>query len=177
MIEEAPVGTEQVAQNGQGIPVSPPAVARAEQLMTDWGHRVGFLLGTTRQRLQNVTGSIRDAADRLDQPVSEQQSTNGVSSTPSSTPPTQPAQSTQQTSTTPGQQTGELMTQRAERLVDDFAQRVSTFAAATGLQIRRASAFVREDAEDMWAEAQSIRNQRSNTSPANTTRTPPVQRS
>ena len=173
MIEEAPVGTEQVARNGQGTSTSRPQVARAEQLMSNWGHTVGFFLGTTRQRLQNASASIRDAADRFDQPKLGQAFATGVASTTSST---QPGQPTQPASVTPEQQTGELVTQRAEQLVDSFAQRVGAFAAATSLQVRRVSAFVREDAEDMWAEAQSIRNQRRDTTPVNTTQTPPVNR-
>lgn len=47
--------------------------------------------------------------------------------------------------------------QRAEHLVDDAGQRLSLGIAVAGLQIRRTTALMREGVEDMWAEAQSIR--------------------
>jgi hypothetical protein len=38
-----------------------------------------------------------------------------------------------------------------------MTQRLSLFAARAGLQIQKATARAREGAEDIWAEAQSIR--------------------
>ena len=48
-------------------------------------------------------------------------------------------------------------THRAEEMVDRLAEKVAHFTAAFGRQILRLGARVREEAEDMWAEAQSIR--------------------
>ena len=155
MSQQPTIDTERAARNGATDSASqtPPSVARAEQLMTTWGHNIGFFIGMTRQRLQNAMTSIREEADRMDQPPQHAQSANGTSSSSSTT-------TAQGTPDHQGQTTTQIDTQRAEQLVDNFAQRVSTIAAATGLQIRRAGAFVREDAEDIWAEAQSIRDQR-----------------
>lgn len=134
-------------QTEQAVQTPPPSVVRAEQLMTNWGHRIGFFIGMTRQRLQNTMTSIRQ----------EPQSANGVSSSPTTTVQPTPAE----------RDKAQVVTQRAEQLVDGFAQRVGAFTAATELQIRRAGAFVREDTEDIWAEAQSIHNQRSHSAPVN----------
>ena len=48
-------------------------------------------------------------------------------------------------------------TERAEALVDRLGGRLGFFAGLTALQLRRATARAREEAEDLWAEAQSIR--------------------
>jgi hypothetical protein len=49
------------------------------------------------------------------------------------------------------------VTHRAEEMVDRVAGKVAHFTAAFGRQLLRLGARVREEAEDMWAEAQSIR--------------------
>ncbi len=48
-------------------------------------------------------------------------------------------------------------TQRAEEMVDRMGERVGYFASMAAQRIRVATARAREEAEDMWAEAQSIR--------------------
>ena len=52
-------------------------------------------------------------------------------------------------------------TERAEQVVDRIAQGIGRFAALAGLRILKIAALTREEAEDMWAEAQSIRRERS----------------
>ena len=47
-------------------------------------------------------------------------------------------------------------TERAEELADCMGQRLGYVTARLGLRIRQATARAREEAEDMWAEAQSI---------------------
>ncbi len=47
--------------------------------------------------------------------------------------------------------------ERAEQLVGAMGHRLSQWTSAAGLQIQRTTARVREDAEDVLAEAQSIR--------------------
>ena len=49
-------------------------------------------------------------------------------------------------------------TERAEQLLDGVGERVGRFAALAGRQIRRAAALTREEAEDIWAEAQQVRS-------------------
>ena len=65
--------------------------------------------------------------------------------------PTQAHDETEQPAT---QQPAE---QRAEEIVDRIGERVGYFASVAAQRIRVATARAREEAEDMWAEAQSIR--------------------
>jgi hypothetical protein len=46
---------------------------------------------------------------------------------------------------------------RAEELVDQFGERVGQFATLAGLRILQLAARAREEAEDIWAEAQHLR--------------------
>lgn len=48
--------------------------------------------------------------------------------------------------------------QRAERLVDNFSDWAKRYGAAAGKQVQRAAARAREEAEDIWAEAQALRD-------------------
>ncbi len=48
-------------------------------------------------------------------------------------------------------------TQRAEELVDRLAERAGQLTATWGRKLARFAARVREEAQDIWAEAQSIR--------------------
>jgi hypothetical protein len=54
--------------------------------------------------------------------------------------------------------------QRAEEMVDRIAERIGHYAQVFGHEVLRLGARAREEAEDIWAEAQHIR-QRSKTSP------------
>jgi hypothetical protein len=47
--------------------------------------------------------------------------------------------------------------QRAEELVDRLAERVSHYASVVGHKLAWLAARAREEAEDIWAEAQAIR--------------------
>lgn len=47
---------------------------------------------------------------------------------------------------------------RAEAAVDRLGERVGHFVSTAGHNLMRFTARAREEAEDMWAEAQSIRN-------------------
>lgn len=51
-------------------------------------------------------------------------------------------------------------TQRAEELLDGAAERAKQITPVVGLSIRKFTALAREEAEDIWAEAQEIRRSR-----------------
>ncbi len=53
--------------------------------------------------------------------------------------------------------THELPLDRAEALLDQMGQRLGQLASRAGRGLLRATARAREEAEDMWAEARSIR--------------------
>jgi hypothetical protein len=55
---------------------------------------------------------------------------------------------------------GDETVRRAEEVIDQVADRVGEFTTYLGRQILRLGARAREEAEDMWAEAQSIRRGR-----------------
>jgi hypothetical protein len=48
-------------------------------------------------------------------------------------------------------------TQRAEEIVDRLAVRVGNFTSVWGRRLLRVTSRIREEAQDIWAEAQSIR--------------------
>jgi hypothetical protein len=117
------------------------ATERAEELFNRMGQRVGILTALATQRLQRVATSIREEADRLDEPQSvAREHLNGST-----------AERTKEAR--------RQATAKAEQLIDQMGQRVSQFTASAGLQIQKAVARAREEAEDMWAEAQNIRHQ------------------
>ena len=57
-----------------------------------------------------------------------------------------------------GGRPGRPATERAEELVDRMGEGVGQLASLAGWRLLRAAAFVREEAEDVWAEAQSLRH-------------------
>lgn len=50
-------------------------------------------------------------------------------------------------------------TERADELLSRVGQTAGIFASLVGMRVARVAAFAREEAEDMWAEARSIRHQ------------------
>lgn len=49
--------------------------------------------------------------------------------------------------------------QRAEDLLDTWGRRLGVFAATVGSQVQKAAARAREEAEDIWAEANALRKE------------------
>lgn len=62
--------------------------------------------------------------------------------------------------------------QRAEELVDRWGEQVGQYVSALGHNILKWAARAREEAEDIWAEAQALR-QRSQTANAQSQSAPP----
>jgi uncharacterized membrane protein YccC len=114
-----------------------PGIERAEHALSRAGERIGRLVGQAGLRIQRAARSLREEADRMDEPASAQQKNERPAR---KAPESLPA------------------TARAEELVDRLGQRMSHWATVNGLQARRAMARLREDAEDMWVEAQEMRN-------------------
>jgi hypothetical protein len=50
----------------------------------------------------------------------------------------------------------QLPTERAEEIVDRLGQQLSNLASQAALELQRAAARMREEAEDMWAEARDL---------------------
>ncbi len=122
-----------------------PPVARADELLNNLGRRIGFFAGLAGQRIQSTAVNMREQTRRMDQP----EAAAGEKSS-------QPARAQTEESAQPET---EKATAKAEELVEGMAQRLGLFAALAGLQIQKTAARVREEAEDLWAEAQNIRNE------------------
>jgi hypothetical protein len=75
------------------------------------------------------------------------------------TSPDQSAQLSEQ-ATAQTEEQNKPVTRKAEEKLDDLAQRLSSLTTTLKLNVQRTAARVREDAEDLWAEAQNIRHHR-----------------
>ena len=117
------------------------ATERAEEVFEQLGQRIGHLAVFARQRIQDAATAIKHEADQMDQPT------------------TTPAKKSSQSETAQAEEAGKPATERAEEMVDRMGQRLGHFTSLASLQIQRVVARAREDAEDMWVEAQNIRNQ------------------
>jgi hypothetical protein len=120
-----------VSQNSEGA-TSPTAVERAEQLWENMEQAIKTFATHAGQSVWQTTTSLPQKLNRTEQP-----------SSPSSGGSTEEAHAP--------------ATERAEQVVSAMGQRLSQWTAVAGLQIQRTTARIREDAEDMLAEAQSIR--------------------
>ena len=125
----------------QGEKPDQAATERAEEVFEQLGQRIGHLAVFARQRIQDAAIAIKNEADRMDQPT------------------TAPAKKSSQSETAQAEEAGKPATERAEEMVDRMGQRLGHFTSLASLQIQRVVARAREDAEDMWVEAQNIRNQ------------------
>jgi len=114
---------------------SATAVERAEELISRVEQRIGALPSLIGQRAQQATTRI---GEQVKQAGTHQEGEQAAQ-------PAQPEQPAME---------------RADHVVDEMGQRVGLIAAIVSLQTRKITARVREDAEDMWAEIQQIRNGR-----------------
>ena len=118
------------------------AVVRAEEAIDRAGRGIGLFAGLTVQRIQSAATSLQKRTNGKVQPKTEEEK------------PGQPAISQ-------AEEPAKLAQERAEKLVDAMGQHLGLFAAFVGFQIQKAAARVREEAEDVWAEAQNIRHENS----------------
>jgi hypothetical protein len=116
-------------------------------------HSIGFYAARTYLGIQNITHTTRQEADRLDQLKTKQIEPLEPSAQPSEQEPA------------PEEEEHQSRTSKAEAMIDDLAQRLSSFTAMAKLNFQRTTARAREDTEDLWAEAQSIRHHRNQPTP------------
>lgn len=120
------------------------ATTRAEELLDRTGQRLAIFALQTRQRLQETISSIRSEADRMDQPSQHNGETRNKAT-----------RTDQQASAE-----SSLGTERAEDIIDRWTQRIGATATISSLQVQRFMARMREEVEDIWAEAQEIQGRR-----------------
>jgi hypothetical protein len=115
-----------------------------EVLIDRMAHSLGFYAARTYLRIQSMARPAHEGANQQDQLKREQTETAD-----------QPAQSPEQ-----AEELSQSRTRKAEEMVDYLAQHLSSLTATVKLNFQRTTARVREDTEDMWAEAQDIRHHR-----------------
>ncbi|MBE3558627.1 MAG: hypothetical protein IMW89_05295 [Ktedonobacteraceae bacterium] len=115
------------------------AVERAERLMDDAEQYVRIFATRSSQQIQQAIVSFRERARQKEQPAEQ-----------AGSPPA--------ASAAPHEESEQPVMERAEQLTGDMEQRLAQWTAVVGLQMRRAAARVREEAEDLWAEAQHLRH-------------------
>ncbi len=108
----------------------PTGYARTEQVVNALGSRVGLWAGRVVGRMQRAAGALNQEADRMDTPGAEAQ------------PRDQPAE--------------HPTMKRAEELVGKAGEYAKHWTVDGNVQMRRTFARLREDMEDMWAEARAI---------------------
>jgi hypothetical protein len=119
-----------------------PATARAQALLGNLGRRLDLFAAQAGQRIQHAAASIGEEADRIDQPS------------------TQPGEEAHLPTISRAEEEGKLVMERAEDLVDRLGHHLGHYLALAGFQIQRATARLCEEGEDLWAEAQNMRLQR-----------------
>lgn len=112
---------------------------RAEQALDTIGYQLGFLAGKAGQRFEQAVSTARASA-QLQAPDAGEEAHNG---SPSLLPP---EEATQQAFA------------RAEELMQLAEQRLRRWSALLSYQSQHLVARMREDLEDVWAEAQHLRN-------------------
>jgi hypothetical protein len=122
-----------------------PAVARVEDLIEHVGFSIGLFAGLAGRRIQSAPASLRTAFTRM-----RSQSHPPVMNR-------EAAQPDRPTERERAEEADQQATEKAEILVDRVGQRMNLIASLSSLYVLKATAYLREEAEDIWAEAQSLR--------------------
>lgn len=109
---------------------------RAEQTLDTIGHHLGLLAGTATHRIEQIVNNVHFSSPFQTGGTRQE----GDRSLPPSGEVAQPA------------------VDRAEELMQRVEQNMGRWTGRLGLQSQRIVARMREDLEDMWAEAQHMRH-------------------
>ena len=115
------------------------AMTRAEERLDNFGQRLGLFVGRARLRIQDI-GKTQGLPAAQEGQLKE-------------APGAKPGQPT----TAGPEESGQPTTEKAEELVNRMGERISYFGILASHSVMQATAYVREEAEDVWVEAQSIR--------------------
>ncbi len=122
---------------------SAAATERAEELLGSVGRGFGVFVATTGQRVQRAATTVREKAGQRGQEVPTSAKKSGKA----------------KASDAQASEAREASMERADELVRLMEFRLARFALSMNHTIQKTTARVREEAEDMWAEAQHIRYQ------------------
>lgn len=120
---------------------SSSAIERAEKILSRAGEQFGVLVWRSRRRFQQAAQTLHEPVSHQDTPVS------------ASVPPKE------RITTAHHLQENHPASERAEELVDQFGQHASHWVIENSLRARRTLARLREDAEDVFVEAQEMHNE------------------
>jgi len=123
----------------QEVRTEQPVMKRAEEVLDRAGHNIGFFAMRTSQRVQQTVVSLRRG------PGQQGPSAPRAEGEATPSPEEQP------------EQARSVTMQRAEEMVERVGGTFGLLTSVAGIRIQRATARMREEAEDMWAEAQSLR--------------------
>jgi hypothetical protein len=126
------------------------ALRRAEQLVDEWGARLGHYAAEAGQQVLRLAARAREEAEDI---WAEAQSIRR-------------GEGGQVSAEAPAAGTGEPALQQADRKIDELGTRLGQFASGLGQQLRRLAARAREEAEDIWADAQYVRRGQAASPPA-----------
>lgn len=117
---------------------SRPATERAEELLDRAGRRLGNFIASAGQRVQRTAAMTREKAEQKNSSLNGRKLGRRAAT---------------------GEETNQEAMERADMLVGQMEQRLRRFASVVGFNVQKTAARVREEAEDMWAEAQHMRSQ------------------
>lgn len=129
-------------------PPTESAVQRADFLADQMGRRIGSLAASARVRVQSLVAQSALAAQTAMNSSSQALHSDATSGETSSG-----ANSDAQA----GAGEAPPAMERAETLVDEAGERLNQWGHAAGHQLQVIFARLREEGEDIWAEAQTIR--------------------
>lgn len=118
------------------------STARAEDALNKAGHKLGNLAATYSKRVQKVASGVR--VNRTHDLHEKHESGKNNHHEKKSKP-------------TNNQVDEQETMERADEIVGQLEQRLLGFTAKLGFRVQKATARLREEAEDMWAEAQELR--------------------
>lgn len=122
-----------------------PPVIRAEEALNRAGRNIGLFAGLAGLRIQRAAITMREEWQRAAKPTLA--------------PGEKSKQPEIEQAETSARLADEKSTEQAEQMVDRAAQRLGQLTATLGHQAQKAAARMREEGEDIWFEAQHLRQQ------------------
>jgi hypothetical protein len=122
-----------------------PPVARAEEALNRAGRNIGLFAGLVGQRLQRAAVTMPEGWQRAAKPTLA--------------PDEQSEQPEVARAEERAELAGQKATEQAEQMVDQAARRLGNLATTISHQAQKAAARLREEGEDIWFEAQHLRQQ------------------
>ena len=125
---------------------SHPAGDHPDAFVNRIAHSLGFYAARTYLRIQDITHATHKETHQQDQERAEQTES-----------PDQSAQQPEQATGQPEEQK-KPVTRKAEEKLDNLVERLSSLTETFKFNFQRTAARARENAEDIWAEAQNMRH-------------------